>query len=389
MLMIGTPKVGLTIAHRTITLKLATWSMIAATLMLTLLPGLAEASTGQLSSRSTVLSSSVPGAATNLDINVTAATTSANVRSYMLQVCTSPLQGAACTAPTGFSWGSTVSIQAVNGSPFTNSYAGSPSGSDFLLTNATGNAVNAGDAVRFVIQGSANPTSATQFYIRATSCSDTTCNVASPYTNNIDFGAMAVSTAQVITQTSTVQESLVFCVGTTNTASCGSMSGSAVPLISAGSSSNPMSSTGTSYGNAYMDCQTNAQNGYVITYVATPFTGSSGHTITSAASTGTGVNTGGAEEFGFNLVSNPIFGSLLAGPYGAGVNPSGATISTGYDSSNIIAYNTSGPTQVASLSGPGASANSQFTITYGANVSSTTPAGVYTSTQTFIATGTY
>jgi hypothetical protein len=80
---------------------------------------------------------------------------------------------------------------------------------------------------------------------------------------------------------------------------------------------------------------------------------------------------------------------LSGGPYGANVNPAGATISAGYNTSNTIAYNTSGATQVASSTGAGALSNSEYTMTYGANVASITKAGAYTATQTFIATGTY
>lgn len=353
-------------------------------------PGIADASTGLFSSRKTVLSSSAPGASANYDINITAATSNSGIESFRLQVCTSPLQGTTCNAPSGFGWGTTISTQTLNGSAFGHPYSGTPSGSDYLVTNALGNSINSGDSVRFVIQGNTNPTAAnTEFYVRVTSCTDTTCNVSSPYTNNIDFGAMAVSTAQQLSETANVQEALTFCVGTTNTSSCGSMTGSAVALISGGSSTNPMTSTATSYGNAYMDCSSNAASGYVIAYTATPFTDTTSDTINAASPTGTAVNSGGTEEFGLNLVSNSTFGSLSSGPYGADVNPPGATISAGYNMANTIAYNTSGSAQVASTTGATATVNSEYTLTYGANVSSTTHAGTYTATQTFIATGTF
>ncbi len=360
--------------------SVAAWTTLTTLVALVLAPTTSWAATASFTSRNTTLSTSEAGATANYDIKVTAATATTLIKSFRLQVCTSPLQSVACSAPSGFAWGSTIATQTLAGGAFTNSYAGSPSGTDFLVTNATGNNVNTGQIVQFVINGNTNPSTVNQeFYIRITSCSDTTCNVSSPYTNNVDFGGMAVSTSQKISVTANVQEDLTFCVGTSITTDCSSISGSTVTL-----SPNPMTTSGASKGSAVMAASTNASGGYIITYNATGFTDTTSDTITAAPSGGATLGAGGSEQFGFNLAANSggNFGSF-------GANPSGGTGSATapYDTNNQIAYNTSGATQVASTTGP--SSQTTYTMAFGANVAGTTKPGAYTATQTFIATGTF
>jgi hypothetical protein len=360
--------------------RLASWVTAAALISLTLLPVATEAATASFTSRKTVLSTSEAGATANYDINVTAATATTLIKAFRLQVCDSPLQSIACSAPSGFVWGSTIATQTLGGSAFANTYAGSPSGTDFLVTNALGNNVNTGQVVRFVINGNTNSTTANQeFYLRVTSCSDTTCNVGSPYTNNIDFGGMAVSTSQKLSVTANVQEDLTFCVGTSISSDCSTVSGATVTLAP-----NPMTTSGASKGTAVMAASTNAGGGYIVTYNGTSFTDTTADTITAASSSGVALGAGGTEQFGFNLAANSggNFGTFGAAPSGG----SGAATSP-YGTNNQIAYSTAGAVQVASAAGP--SSQTTYTMSFGANVAGTTKAGAYTATQTFIATGTF
>ncbi len=73
-----------------------------------------------------------------------------------------------------------------------------------------------------------------------------------------------------------------------------------------------------------------------------------------------------------------------------GTDPTGGsgTATAPYNSVNsTIAYDTTGAVQVASATAP--SSFTTFTMLYAANVANTTKPGVYTATQTYIATATF
>lgn len=341
-----------------------------------------NAHAAQLQTRKAILSNSAGGATSvSYDIQFNIGSTSAanGGKSFRLQFCSDgPLYNTTCTLPSGLVRGTTISTQTINGGAFTNSYSAATNGTtDVLLTNATGNTLTSGQTVRLVMAGFTNPTAVnTQFYIRVITCSDTTCTVGAG--SNMDNGGIAVSTTQTLSVTASVQEDLTFCVGTGITTNCGSITGTTLTL-----SPNPMTTSAPSTGTAKMAASTNGTGGYVITYNATSFTNGT-DTITPAATGGVAINAGGTEQFGFNLVANS------AGNFGTvGANASGGsgTATAPYATNNQIAYNTGGATQVASASGP--SVQTTFTMSFGANVATGTKAGVYTATQTFIATATF
>jgi hypothetical protein len=360
--------------------KFAAWASLVAILMTAMVP--LSANAAQLSARKVVLSDSAGNASSvGYDHFFTNATTSAalGIKAIRFQYCTSPLYNTSCTLPTGLVRGTTIATQTNNGGAMTNAFSAATSGTtDVLLTNATGNTFTAAQIVNIRLTGFTNPTAPnTQFYVRVETCTTIACTIPGDVS---DYGSMAVSTSQMLSVTATVQEDLTFCVGTAITSNCGTISGSTVTLAP-----NPMGATAPSTGTAKMAASTNATGGYTITYNATTFTNTTSDTIASAATGGVTLNAGGTEQFGFNLVANS------GGNFGTyGTNYSGGTgisIVSAYGTNNQIAYNTAGATSVATASGP--TAQTTYTMSFGANVSNTTKPGVYTATQTFIATGTF
>ncbi len=356
------------------------WAGLFALLSTTLMASPVSATAGVLGTRSSTLNNS-KGAATNVTSTfLVTPGTSATIKGVKFSLCTSPLLSVSCASPAGATLAAaTAGSQLKNAGAITNPYA-SPaytSTTDVCFTNATGNAFNgSSDTFTFPLQVISLPTAVnTQFYFREQTFSSADCT-----TTAVDFGGFAESTTQQLSVTASVQENLAFCVGNANpSGTCASIGTGTVTL-----SPSVMTTSAPSIGNAWMMVTTNAGTGYVITYNATSFTDTTSDTITAAPSGGAALGAGGSEQFGFNLVANS--GGNF-GTFGAAPTNSGAATSP-YGTNNQVAYNTAGATQVASFGSPTASPQT-YTISYGANVAATTKAGVYTSTQTFIATGTF
>ncbi len=344
--------------------------------------GPAFAAAGVLGTRSASLNNS-KGGATNVTatFKVTPGT-AATIKGVKFSLCTSPLLSVTCTSPAGASLASTTAgAQLQNAGAITNAY-GTPtftSTTDVCFTNATGNAFNGTtDTFTFPLQVITLPTAINStFYFREQTWSSADCT-----TTAVDFGGFAESTSQQLAVTASVQEDLVFCVGVTITTACTTVGSGAVPLTP-----NVMSSGAISTATAKMSASTNATSGFIIQYLGSTFTDTTADSIALAATGGSAVTAPGTEQFGFNLVANSAgnFGSVGANFTGGSGN---ITIASGYNTNNTIAYSTSQATsQVASASGPTVMTN--FTMSYGANVSAVTKPGSYTATQTFIATGTF
>jgi hypothetical protein len=337
------------------------------------------ANAGQLSARKAVLSDSAGGATSVAIDHFFTNNTTNTIKAVRFQFCTSPLYNTTCTLPTGLVRGTTITTQLNNGGAMTNAFTAATSGTtDVLLTNATGNTFTATQVVNIKLSGFTNPTAVnSEFYIRIITCDTTTCTMGGA--DNKDNGGIAVSTSQIMSVTANVQEDITFCVGVTIAGNCGTATGTSVTLAP-----NPMGATTVSKGTAQIAASTNATSGYVITYNATTFTDTTADTIAAAATGGVALNAGGTEQFGFNLIANSggNFGTTGAAPSGGT-----GTATAPYATNNSIAYNTAGAIQIASAAG--ATAQTTYTVSYGANVSNTTKPGVYTATQTFIATGTY
>lgn len=348
----------------------------------------------QVTSRSGLMGSSVPSASTTYTFNwTTPSSETGTTYAISFALCTSPLQGS-CTGATGASFTAGPAVFSAGGSSSSFS-AGWALGtgattcpvataSTVCIYKAAGVAFGASQAESVEFTTVQNPSITGEFYGQIS-----TYTAINPESGLNDYGGLALSTAQQMTVSANVQEALTFCVGNTSNTSCASIGGATVPLNTSGSTSNPLSSSVTSYGNAYMDAFTNGQGGYVISYTGTSLTSSAG-TITNAASGGTTMTGGsdGTEMFGFNVVNNTAFGTL--GAEGAAPSPNAATSYTaGYGTSDDIAYNSSSQQNVLTMTGANSNVNDLYSITYGCNISSTTKAGAYTATQAYLATATF
>jgi hypothetical protein len=319
-----------------------------------------QTSAATLTARSATLGSSAPSAVTTHKFDFTIPT-GGNVGSVKFLYCTTA--SGSCTKPTGLTTTSaTLDAQSgATGFSMVNATDGAP-----YITRTAAN-VTASTAVSYTLGSITNPSATnTTFYVRLITYTGT-----DGATGPVDDGTVAASTAQQITLTGTMPESLVFCVGTSITGTdCGTISGTAINF---GFFSPASATTGTSV----MAVSTNAQSGYSVTI--------NGTTLTSGANTIAALGTQsasspGTSQFGANLVSNtaPSVGANRTGDTNA--NPT-----ANYGTANQFRFVTGD--SVASSSQP--TNATAFTVSYLVNVEGKQAAGVYTATMTYIATATF
>jgi hypothetical protein len=292
-------------------------------------------------------------------------TTTNAIKSVEIKFCTS-LSDSCASTPSGFtSTSSSLASQpsglgAASGWTVDTSAAGS-----LRIVNAS-NSTNPSGNVSISWNGVHNPTATnTSFYAMVTTYS------GSAFTGALDTGSIALSTTSAIQVNFTVNETLMFCTGTSITGqNCGTATGGVVSL---GTGSTLTTSTGTSI----MAASTNGSTGYSISMNGSTLTSGS-NTITALASNA--ASSIGNKQFGVNLMSNttPTVGSAVNGT-GTG------TPAANYNSSNSFRFVT-GET-VASAAGP-SNANT-YTVSYIANIDGVTPAGVYSTNLDYIATANF
>ena len=205
----------------------------------------------------------------------------------------------------------------------------------------------------------------------------------------IDSGTVAASTADQITLTGTMPESLIFCVGetigkTNSIPDCG--------LATAGSVSfdQLFSPTDTATATSQMSASTNAASGYNIT-INGPTLESGGNSILPMDTQGIGIR--GTSQFGMNLKLNTVATSTIA--VGAEID----AVSNGTDLRAQPTANygtvdnfkfTSGDAIANSAFGGAGPTNAQiYTVSYIVNVPGSQAAGTYSTTLTYICTATF
>jgi hypothetical protein len=201
-----------------------------------------------------------------------------------------------------------------------------------------------------------------------------------------DSGVVTASTAQQITLTGTMPESLVFCTGGT-VSTTSSVPDCATATTGAISFDRLFSPTDTSITTSQMAASTNAGSGYSITV--------NGPTLTSGSNIITGMNSAaasihGISQFGLNLKANTTSSSNPA----VGIEVAPASNGTNYNGRAAVGYNTVDTFKFTSTD---AVANSNtlgtdaqiFTVSYIVNVPGSQPAGTYTTTLTYICTPTF
>jgi hypothetical protein len=260
-----------------------------------------------------------------------------------------------------------------------------------VVNTATAFSIDLGTAAN----GITNPSSLGTFYARVLTF--TTAAGAQQYVSNDidngganvvnDAGGIALSTANQITIQSKVQERLTFCIYTTGVGCPGSISsptllGDANGVLDPGIAYTTATSTN---GNPKFGLASNAAGNVVINMKG----GTLKRTVGCADGTGqpcsinpiggtATASTVSTEQFGVRLTG--LGGNITATtPYDDGANYA-------FDDNNTTGTQSTYGDQIASMV---ASAEQQGQMQFVGNISNTTESGIYTTTLTFIATGTY
>jgi hypothetical protein len=315
--------------------------------------------------------------------------TTGSVGSIQFQYCT--LAAGVCNTPSGLSTTSATLGAETGATGF--SMVNTTNGAPYLTRSAS--SITGPQAVSYRLDGITNPNGTScggsspannncTFFVRISSFAST--NVTGGAT---DTGSVTASTAQQISLTGTMPESLVFCTGGTVTTTSG------VPDCSTATSgaitfNQLFSPTDTATTTSQMAASTNAGSGYSIT-INGPTLTSGSNTITAMSSSTAGVH--GLSQFGLNLkanttlTSNPAVGTEVA-PAANGTNYKGQAF-TGYSTVDNFKFTTNDPVAKSDNGGPGGTDAQIFTASYIVNVPGSQPAGTYTTTLTYICTATY
>lgn len=358
--------------------------MAAAVLLATAAPGLASAA--QATERSIALSSSSKSA-TSVSYTVNFKAVGA-AGAFVVDFCSnSPVIGQSCTAPTGFNASSAASAT----SGFTD-VTGSTS--KIVIVGTIGAAAN----VSVAVTGITNPSSAGPLYARIVTY-DTDTN-ADAYTStnlgtgNVDDGGVAISITDTVGVSGAVLESLTFCVANaTITAGCANASSNA-PVIKIGEtigSTVALDASSVSTGDIFTQVSTNALGGAIIRLKSNTDCGGMKRVGASVCDIAPALQTGVA--FG-----EAKFGVRANAEADTGTNPNGTfqiVSGSGYDDTNYalnyLANNSTGITSPFGdpiLDTDNAPANGKnMKLTFGASVSNSTPAGLYSTDLSLVATG--
>lgn len=331
--------------------------------------------------RSIKMSSAKPSAAATTYTVTFTVDSSYSLRTFVVDFCSnSPLAGQSCTAPTGFTVGvsPTVSNLLINGSTPGGTWTATSlnSGRTLVYSGSAGTAVVAGNVVTFDVTSVVNPSTIGSFYGRILTYSIASPSYSATATDVFEeFGGTALSTASSIGFVFQIPETLQFCVYKTT---CGDN-----PALALGhGANNVLDSTQIDTAVAKLSVATNAQGGVTIFGY-----GSSlkipGKTI-APINGGTGVQaamTAGTEAFGFKI--SPTTGAIAAGTCYADTGGNDYCFDN-----NMVPPITTG-VAVTQQSSPGPINNSVLTVTFAATASTSTPAGIYTTVISFVASATF
>ncbi len=351
---------------------------------LTLLPT-RQASAAALTTRKLTLGSSLISTATTWTFTFSAPGTTA-LNGISFQICTTAT--GSCTTPgSGASWsnsGATYSTLTYNGSSqggWTLDNAGA-GGAQYLAIKNNSSATSTANPIVVTFNSVTNPdTTNTTFYARIKTFT------GDDFTSQLDTGVVAASTAQAITLSGYMPESLVFCTG-----GAISTTGGGIPDCSTATSGSltfpDFSPTATSYVTSQMAASTNADSGYAITYSGATLT-SGGNTILAMSSPTT--SNIGFSQFGVNLKDNatPNVGANLSAASGAATLQGLPT--TDYNTADTFKFTASGDNIANSdFDGTAGPSDGQiYTVSYIVNVNGAQPVGTYTTTLTYICTPTF
>ena len=354
--------------------------------------------------------------ATNVTYTVsfnTISTGSPSIQAIIVDFCDNdPILGdTTCTAPGGFSISSpTVSGQSTtagcNISTFTVT-TGTAAGAHTLELSAASaiNVTTTPCAISFSVTNVTNPNSANHSFYARIYTYDTKAHAdsytAGGSTGVVDSGGIALSTSALITVTATVQETMTFCVTTSSiTGTCGgALAAPAITLGHAVGSSTVLTATQVDIAGVNTQISTNANGGWVVRMKAgNSCSGSStngglssdGGTTCAIAGKGSSAGTIVAGDGTWGMCVNKGANTTIDANYadtGSGSNcPSTYNAAADYGMDGTGTTSTYGD-QI--FSGSGAVSNEANTLEFVATAANITPAGVYTGSESLIATGTF
>jgi hypothetical protein len=313
--------------------------------------------------RSVTLSNTAASATATHKFDLTAGTTG-SVGSIQFLYCTAA--SGACTTPAGLS--TTSATLAAQGGATGFTIVNTTQGAPYITRTAA--SITSSTAITYTIGAIANPSTTNQtFFIRISSHTTTNATGAA-----IETSVVATSTATQIVVTAQVDEILTFCVYTGANCAAG---GASVDL-------GVLTPASTGVGVSYMDVGTNAGNGFAVQYNGPTLT-SGGNTIQQIGASAA-ASTIGLAQFGINATGPNTTPAVTGSQAPTGVAPIG-NASSNYNTTDQYAYVASTPTTIAnSTSG---SNTTKFSVSYIANINSAQAAGAYTSTITYICTGSF
>ena len=321
---------------------------------------------------------SKPGGVVNHLFTFTVPTT-ASVGSIKFEYCTTA--SGTCATPGGLlTTAATMGTQTVaTGFTLVNTTNGSP-----YITRIAAS-ITSGAVVSYQLLSVTNPTTTNQaFYVRMSTYASTNATGGTT-----DTGTVAASTATQIVLTGTMPESLIFCTGDTITTTsgipdCGTAGPGAIQF------NQLFSPADTATATSQMAASTNGLTGYNIT-VSGPTMTSGSNTI--PAMTVAGLSTRGVSQFGMNLKANTVAVSTIAigneiAPASNGTTLKGqATV--GYNTVDTFKYLSTDSIANSASGGAGPTNSQIYTASYIVNASGGQPAGLYTTTLTYVCTATF
>lgn len=349
----------------------------AALLLVVVMPAIVSAE--QVTDRSVELSNS---SKTMTGVTyITQFTTIGSATGFVIDFCSnSPLIGQTCTPPPGLSVSAATSSDSTK--DVTETTANKFVGTKTMTTPG---------AQTITLAGVTNPTNAGTIYARILTFNngdeqDYDSGTPGAY---VDSGSVALSITDTVGVSGAVLETMTFCVaGAAISADCGDAA-SNPPVLALGEG-NPkaLSTSAVSSGNIYAQISTNAAKGAVVR-LKSDATGCGGLLLTG----GTGCHIapqndeGQVADFAAN---NALFGLKASG--------AGNFVAAGdYNNTRyFINYVNGDATGVTSVYGDpvlntsgGPINNANATLTFGAGITNTTPAGLYATDLSLIATGTF
>lgn len=363
---------------------------------------------GQVQTRSIEMSDSTPSQA-GVTYTATFTTATAGADSMIIDFCNDgSIIGSVCTAPTAMdaktSLAFTTSDAQMNAGQWdVDTASGLATTTRVLLKDQSGtgaNALAATTAITFNLTGIVNSSTTGTFWARVYTYNDDSYGgTGTAYTTPqalgtyVDYGGFALSTATLINITATVMETLTFC--TSKSAPTAGCTGTDAPnLVLGHGTPKVIDSTAADTDTAHFQISTNALTGAVIrmkSHNACANGGLSRDGGTTCPIPGIGALaafTAATAQFGLHLTA--VAGGT--GTVNADSDYDGST-STNYGMGNQTIGGTNDPTStygadIANTNST-ASANVNEMLTFAAQASVTTPAGVYSVNESLIATGTF